>query len=129
MPKKSSRSYLPSEFLKWGSVMPGLFGKKYEQATHPKPIDVGIAIDDRRKIHFKQQSIDQKQIELQKQNRARKRSSRFAAAARNVTSSGAKIKTGGLKGASSFSRQGKAGKRAYNADQYGRKGQRPPGRG
>ena len=129
MPKKSSRSYLPSEFLKWGSVMPGLFGKKYEQATHPKPIDVGIAIDDRRKIHFKQQSIDQKQIELQKQNRARKRSSRFAAAARNVTSSGAKIKTGGLKGASSFSRQGKAGKRAYNADQYGRKGQKPPGRG
>jgi len=132
MPKKSSRSYLPSEFLKWGSVMPGLFGKKYEQATHPKPIDVGIAIDDRRKIHFKQQSINQSQLELQKQNKANKKSSKFAAAAvKNVTGgSGTKIKTGGLKGAASFSRRrGKAGKRAYNADKYGKKGQGPPNRG
>ena len=53
-PKKQSRSFLPSEFLKWAETMPGLFGKKYEVPPNVKPINIDVAVDDRRKIRFKQ---------------------------------------------------------------------------
>ena len=44
---------MPSEFLNWASEMPGLLGREYDNRQHPKPIDVDINIDDRRKIHFR----------------------------------------------------------------------------
>ena len=49
----NKRRFLPSEFLKWAEKMPGLLGKKYDDRQHPKPIDVNINVDDKRKIHFR----------------------------------------------------------------------------
>ena len=51
--KERKRSFLPSEFLGWAEAMPTLLGKN-NKAKARKPVNVGIAVADKRKIHFRQ---------------------------------------------------------------------------
>jgi len=109
--KKKQRSFLPSEFLGWSNAIPGLLGKSFKRNGGPKPIDVGIAIDDRRKIHFRQQ--------------AKEKNTKLApikASPQVIKSDVKKITSGAaqddLKGANSFKNPDTANYRGYNDDTY-----------
>lgn len=58
---QKERRFLPSEFLAWSVQMPGLLGKNYDDRQHPKPVDIHITHDDRRKLYF--QGNEQKDVE------------------------------------------------------------------
>jgi hypothetical protein len=109
--KKKQRSFLPSEFLGWSNAIPGLLGKQYKGSAQPKPIDVGIAIDDRRKIHFRQ--------------RANGKDTKLASVKSSpqvISSDAGKITSGSaqddLKGANSFKNPKTADYRGFNDDSY-----------
>ena len=109
--KKKQRSFLPSEFLGWSQAIPGLLGKQYKGDAQPKPIDVGIAIDDRRKIHFRQQAKG-KDTKL----------ARVKSSPQVISSDAGKITSGSaqddLKGANSFKDPKTAPYRGFNDDSY-----------
>ena len=109
--KKKQRSFLPSEFLGWSNAIPGLLGKQYKGGAQPKPIDVGIAIDDRRKIHFRQQAKG-KDTKL----------ARVKSSPQVISSDAGKITSGSaqddLKGANSFKDPKTAPYRGFNDDSY-----------
>ena len=109
--KKKQRSFLPSEFLGWSQAIPGLLGKSYKGSAQPKPIDVGIAIDDRRKIHFRQQGKG-KDTKL----------AQIKSSPQVISSDAGKITSGSaqkdLKGANSFENPETAPYRGFNDDSY-----------
>ena len=117
--KKRQRSFLPSEFLAWSQAIPGLLGKTFDKKLGPKPIDVGIAIDDRRKIHFRQQtnkSGDGKDTNLQAVD----------AKPQVIKGDVQPIAKGGdLKGHKSFENPKPADYKGYNDDKYLKKGNKP----
>ena len=90
--------------------MPGLFGKKYEVPPNVKPINIDVAVDDRRKIRFKQ-----------KPEGFQPMYSEYG----NLDDPSPKIMTSGLKGAGSFERKSSVSseehslqKKPYNTDDY-----------
>jgi hypothetical protein len=123
--KKRQRSFLPSEFLAWSQAIPGLLGKTFDKKLGPKPIDVGIAIDDRRKIHFRQQtnkSGDGKDTKLQSINAK----PQIIKDKKVIKGDSQPIAKGGdLKGYKSFENPKAADYKGYNDDEYLKKGNKP----
>lgn len=123
--KRRQRSFLPSEFLAWSQAIPGLLGKTYKKKLGPKPIDVGIAIDDRRKIHFRQQTNKSgggKNTDLQPVNsnpQILKDTKVIKGDVQEIT------KGGDLKGYKSFENPKTADYKGYNDDEYLKRPDKP----